>query len=481
MKNAVSEIRNFLSRHRGAPKLILCLIALITVSIAADTFEKDRALRIDYSFNGATTQSRITTQVLRDLNEDVHAYVIVSAGSPDQTILSLFERYSAVTKRFTWSQESLARDPMLLTRFEGLLTDENVSSDCVVLYCAATGRARVYHEEDFPVYEYSTETGYYMITGYNYDKPFAEGILYVTQDEPITVKLLTGHNEMSGDSISVLKALLESRNYAVEALDLKTGDLADGDILMILCPKYDLTEKEYETILNYLKKGNGMVFITDYLDSQDLPYFSALQAEFGISPMRGMVIAFEEQHDAYYSDLPAYLMPRYSDADLTDPIITAGKTRLIMPGSRALKVTGSDLIQSQPVIISGHAYVRDYTFSAPDSAEKQPGDEEGYFALAAQSLRLWSVGTVSRSVFIGNSLMFTDAWLTSNTDSDTLMLRVLEYISGSAPIRLDIASKTSVRRSLDYVSPVLPVLLSLIPAAAVALTAAAVLIRRKKR
>ena len=248
-----------------------------------------------------------------------------------------------------------------------------------------------------------------------------------------------------------------------------------------LVTTFRIDKKEYETILNYLKKGNGMVFITDYLDSQDLPYFSALQAEFGISPMRGMVIAYEEQRDAYYSDLPAYLMPRYSDADLTDPIITAGKTRLIMPGSRALKVTGSDLIQSQPVIISGHAYVRDYTLSAPDSAEKQPGDEEGYFALAAQSLRLWSVGTVSRSVFIGNSLMFTDSWLTANTDSDTLMLRVLEYISGSAPIRLDIASKTSVRRGLDYVSPVLPVLLSLIPAAAVALTAAAVLIRRKKR
>ena len=75
MKNAVSAIKNFLSRHRGMPRLILCLIALITVSVAADTFEKDRALRIDYSFNGATTQSRITSQVLRDLDEDVHAYV----------------------------------------------------------------------------------------------------------------------------------------------------------------------------------------------------------------------------------------------------------------------------------------------------------------------------------------------------------------------------------------------------------------------
>ena len=73
----------------------------------------------------------------------------------------------------------------------------------------------------------------------------------------------------------------------------------------------------------------------------------------------------------------------YSDADLTEPLIAGGKTRLIMPGSRALKITGSDLIQSQPVIISGHAYLRDYTSSAPDSAEKQPGDEEGSFALNA--------------------------------------------------------------------------------------------------
>ena len=32
MKNAVSAIKNFLSRHRGMPRLILCLIALITVT-----------------------------------------------------------------------------------------------------------------------------------------------------------------------------------------------------------------------------------------------------------------------------------------------------------------------------------------------------------------------------------------------------------------------------------------------------------------
>ena len=482
MKTDLLKIRNRFAKHKGALSLAMCLIALFTISVAADTFEKDRALRIDMSYNGATTQSRLTTQVLQALNTDVHAYVIVSAGSPDQTIAGLFDRYSAASKHFTWSQESLARDPMLLTRFEGLKTDENVSSDCVVIYCESTGRARVYHDEDYPVYEYSTETGYYMITGYNYDKPFAEGILYVTQSDPITVTMLSGHGELSGADITVPADLMESKNYAVRTADLMSGDtLTDGDILMILCPEYDLTEKEYEAILGHLKKGNGMVFITDYLDSEELPYFSALMAEFGVSPMRGMVIAYEEQKDAYYGDLPAYLMPRYSDAELTDPLIARGKTRLIMPGSKAFTLTGSDLVVCDPIIISGHAYVRDYVASAPDSAEKQDDDEDGYFALAAQSVRLWSVGTVSRSVFFGNSLMFTDNWLMANTDSDALILRALEYISGASPAQLDIEPAAGVRESLDYVSPAVPVILSLMPVILTAAIAATVLMKRRKR
>ncbi len=482
MSKFYSAIKRFWAVRKKTLLLAGCLIALITISVAADIFEKDHALEIDFSFNGATTQSAITTETLKQLDKDVHAYIILSAGSPNNTIVSLFDRYSAITGHFTYSQENLARNPMLLTQFEELRTDEYVNSDCIVLYCESTGRARVYREDDFPVYEYSTETGYYMMTGYNYDKPFAEGIVYVSQDEPETVQLLSGHREMSGTSISVLTELLEKRNYALTDVTLLNGDtLIDGKTLVIFCPQHDLTEREYTDILAFLQKGNSMIYITDYLDTDEMPYFERILSEFGITPLRGMVLSESDAAEAYYADLPAYLMPRYSVTELTRPLLDQGKSRLIMPGSRAMRVAGSEQIDSEAFLISGKAYVRDYVRTAPDSAEKQTGDNEGYFALAAHSLRLWNNGKVSHGIVLGNSLMFTDSWLMANTDSGALFLRLLEYISGSAPVQLEIPGKSGVREALDYTSPAMPVILSLLPAGLLIAAAFLILIPRRRR
>ena len=49
--------------------------------------------------------------------------------------------------------------------------------------------ARVLKAEDFITYEYDGETGYYVATGVNYDKPLTEAIVFCAQPEPLTVQL----------------------------------------------------------------------------------------------------------------------------------------------------------------------------------------------------------------------------------------------------------------------------------------------------
>lgn len=482
MKKAWIRIKQIFSHSKSLCRILLCLAALITISIAADTYEKDNALQIDYSFNGATSQSAVSEKVLRSLDKDVHAYIILSAGSPNQTIVSLFDRYCAISPHFSYSQESLAKSPLLMARFDNLQTDEYINSDCIVLYCESTGRAKAFHDDDFPVYEYSTETGYYSITGYNYDRPFAEGIIFVSQETPVTIQILSGHKELNEDNSSMLMDLLAEKNYNVKSINLLSGDtLEDGSDLLVLCPQYDLTEPEYSKILSYLQNGNGLIYITDYLDSDELQHFNSLLSDFGIAGIRGMVISQADARESYYGDLPAYLMPRYNTTDLSGPLISSGKTRLIMPGSKAFRIFKSEQIDNAAILYSGLAYIRDYIRSAPDSADKQDDDEEGYFSVAVQSVRLWNNGNISRCAAVGNSLMFTDNWLMANTDSGSLMLRILEYINGSAPIQLDIPPKASVREPLDYTTPVPLIMIACIPILLLLFIALKILIPRKRR
>ncbi len=178
----------------------IVLFALILVCIAGDAAESRYALQTDFSFNGATTQSAATREALSRIERDVHIYIISSAGKADSTLLSLLNRYTALNAHITVSEENLASNPTLLTRFDGMLGSDSVTADCLIVHCAETSRARRITQDDFPVYDYETETGFYMVSGVNYEKPLTEAIVYVAQDEPVTLQLLCGHQDQDGKS-----------------------------------------------------------------------------------------------------------------------------------------------------------------------------------------------------------------------------------------------------------------------------------------
>ncbi len=458
---------------------VLVLLALILLCAAGDAAEKKYALQTDFSFNGATTQSAATREALSGIGRDVHIYIISSAGKADSTLLSLLNRYTALNAHITCSEESLASNPTLLTRFEGMLGSDPVTADCLIVHCAETGRARRITQDDFPVFDYETESGFYMVSGINYEKPLTEAIVYVAQDEPVTLQLLRGHQELSGDALEEISGFLTGANYCLKSLDLSSEEPDPAFPVLILCPQWDLTEKELSRLTAFADAGGDFLILSDYADPADLPNYSALLLDYGVRLLPGLVMADTEETDAYYDEFPAYLTPRYAQNTLTEPLLSGGKTRLLMPGSRALQlpeITHSAL-RVEPLVYSGRGYVRDYTASAPDSAEKQEGDPSGYFTLAVLSTRVKT--NVSRAVIIGNSLMFTDVWIRNNTHSEDFLLRCLETLQGSLPVSLSIPAKP-LREGLSLSSLTGAWILAFVPAALTLAAALVVLLRRKK-
>ena len=169
-----------------------------------DLLETRSAGRIDLSFNRVTTQSETTRQVLADLGQDVHAYAVATQGNVLTDLNALLDRYQAATPHFTWSQESLSRNPLLLQWVSDDAGDSAVTADCLIVRCEETDRTRVLTWDDYMRFSYDTGSGDYVWTGLTYEQALT-ALVYVTADDLPRVQLLTGHGELTAGETAVLE------------------------------------------------------------------------------------------------------------------------------------------------------------------------------------------------------------------------------------------------------------------------------------
>lgn len=453
--------------------LTALMIALVVcVNCLASALENTYALTLDCSYNALTTQSETTKAVLDSLSKDVHLYLLNSGASDssDSALLdtddltALLQRYAASSARVTWSEENLIKNPTFKTRFQDMLGENDITSDCLIVYCAETSRARVLNSGDYLTYSYNTDTGYYELGGYTYEKSITEAILYVTQDELPTLQLLTGHGELTADDTSILENKLTSNNYYVKRVTLLgETELDVSSPLMILCPQLDLSTKELEALYAFAKAGGNFFFISQYTDPVNLPNFNALLLSFGVVPLDGLCVAESTDAQSYYPDSPAILIPYMQATDATQTLIDSGKDVLLMTGARAFDVTAGDAadLSVDVLLKSGSAYLRAYQ-DGNASLDKQEGDKEGTFNLSLLSTWTQTDGTRSRMFVIGNAGIFTDDWLYANTYSSEFLLQMLRTLLGKQPINLSIVQKSAARASLSLGSLAVPTAVALL-------------------
>ncbi len=457
------------------------VVLVLLFGLLSDGLEKRFALQIDCSFNGASTQGAVTDAVLAQLEKDVTLYAVTPASGGDETLLSLLDRYAAASDRVTVREESLIRNPVLQTQFTDAAGIRQVTEDCLIVSCPETGRARVLNAEDFALYSYNTETGYFDLASYSYEKSVTEAILFVTQNDVPRIQILTGHGEMTASETEPLEDTLVSANYQVERVNLAAGGQLDpGSLLMILAPRYDLTERELEALLDFAKAGGSFFVISQYSDPLNLNNFQSLFRAFGIEAYPGMVIAKEEDTDSYYADSPVIIMPYMMETDATRSLLSAGEDILLLTAARAFRL--SDVVPEgvmlSPVLVTGEAYIRNYEDGA-DTAVQRPGDEEGRFCVALWSDKMFEDGAVSHVFIMGDMTMFLNYWMQSSTSSTAFLLQMIRSLQGQEPVNLDILPVTARRGTLTLGNITAPVIVTVMLPLLVLLGAALVLWPRK--
>lgn len=454
MKKQERERRAALRKNRGigTAALAILMAALLGLNIGMTTLEKKKGWRKDYSFNGITTQSEITRQVLSELDAPVHIYALFSRGQEDAPLMELLDRYASASDLVTWEQADPSLNPALLTRFN--TGSESISSDSLIVYCPLRERWRILSPADFVSLSMDTETGTYSYAGYTYERAITSALVYVTRKEIPHIVILQGHGELDGETVGSFDGLLTDNHYEVAYRKLSDSDwIPDpAELLVFFSPMRDLTDAEMEKLMAFTDRGGSLLMSCDYTDPvEEMPNYTSLMRYYGFIPKDGIVVADREDADSYYNNIPIDLIPTMRSTDVTMDLVASGADTVLMPGARAFETPGDNdrnLIVFT-VLESGKTSYLKQLSSTMTSVEKEEGDESGPFALALQSQRITSGGYVSRAFICGSSGMLTEEQIYAMTDTREFLIRMVEYLTGQQATSLNIMARDAVRPGLS--------------------------------
>ncbi len=466
----------------GMAVLAALIVAGVFINIAVQSLEDTYGWRRDFSFNGYTVTGEQTQAVVDSLPAEVEIFLLYQSGDMDSQLYEVLMRYHRLSDKITVTPMDIAKNPGLLTRFQGELT-QTLETDSVIVNCDATQRYKILNYEDFVTQGYNIEQGTFEIAGLAYEKSVTEALVYVTQAQLPTIGVLQGHGELTLDAMQNLTDFLRRNNYEVTTVDLLvSGSLSEVDMLLIAGPQKDLTTQELEAVQSFAQEGGSLFVIRNYTDPVTLPNYMSLLKNYGVTPIPGVVVAGEEDSGSYYGER-IYLLPYFTQMEMTQPLIAASMDVLLLAGASAFETPAQtdNALSAATVLKTGaNAYVKNPENGA-DSIDFEEGDRKGELTLAILSGRMHAGGTVSRMFAIGNSTVFTDEYMYQRTFNEEFILQVMGELMPQKSVSLDIIAKSAFHPGMRAGSQTVGVMLLTALPLLTLVAAALVLLPRRNR
>lgn len=438
-------------RHGRFSTLLLggFLAVCVLLNIGISALETEYGWRKDYSFNGYATTGEETRKVVDRLTREVDLYLLYQGGDIDSQLLEVLNRYGVLSEMIHVKPTDIAKNPGILTRFQGTL-EIAVESGVVIVSCEATDRYRLLNYNDFVTQGYNTESGTFEMAGLAYEKKLTEALAYVAEGTVPVIGLLQGHGELTLTELANLTDFFESNIYECRAVNLLSGDsLEDVGMLLIASPTKDLGTEELQAINTFAQEGGSLFITRDFTDSMNLPNYFSLLRNYGVVPLSGVVVAGENEQDTYYGER-IYLLPEMCELDMTLPLILGEMDELLLPAASAFEVPpeADANLSVATVLKSGkNAYLRTPTTQDP-SIDRQPDDRTGELSLALYAHRMHATGNISRLFAIGNSTLFTDEFMYQRTYNEAFLLQIMGELLPQKTVSLDIMASSAFHPAL---------------------------------
>ncbi len=375
MKKFFASFRTKGTRVGGYSVLatVIVLAVLVFVNIIANRLPS-KLTEYDLTRSDLFDLSEETEKIIKNAEQDITVYWLVSSGAEDKTIHTLLNRYSDLSDRF--HVEVIDPD-----RYPSFLKDHNLGTIINNSLLIVSGERERYVSNDtifLQLENYST--GAYD-TEFDGEGAITTAVNYVLNGKTLKIYATIDHGETILDD-TYLSALGRS-NHEVIDLSLMSAEIpGDCDLILINNPSKDFTADEVKEIEAYVDNGGKLLLITMPSEGE-IPNLTELSAHYGLSETEGVII--EGNPDYYAARYGAYaLVPELIKHEITQPLIDAGYPVFfpISAGigkteeSAGLKYTYTDLLTTTNMSFSKIAGYNMQTY------EKEEGDIAGPFTIA---------------------------------------------------------------------------------------------------
>ena len=481
-ENRKSRTKKWKYSGVSAMLLVMLALSLTALCIGADALETRKGLRIDLSFNGISTYSEKTQEVLDNVGHDVHIWALFRNGDEDISLMELLNRYAAASPRITWEQADITLNPPRVSRYT---TDKGTPQDeGLIVWCEDTGRTRLIGPAEYSTWLTDTETSEVSAL-WNSEVLLTEAIYYVTRERVPKVVIVQGHDEWNAGDLATFENLLKAYQY--EVVYANTGDKDfqpdPRDVLVFFSPRQDLSDAELEKLNAFARQGGSFLFTRDYLDDgkmQKMPNYRILLRSCGFECMEGVVFADPAAQNTYYDVYTNWLLPEMLSTDMTFDLAASGMTEIMMPDATAFETPEDtdNYMTTSVVLQSGETA----SLVKPGAAgEWIDTGAAGPFALALQSWQITTEGHLSRAFIIGCTEALVNEGILSMTNGQQLTIRVVEYLLDMEASNLSIIQKVGLHPTLGTGSTMMGSILLVALPVAVLLAALLVLARRRNR
>ena len=416
---------------------------------------------LDTTANGVFTLSQQSKDMVQGLEQDVEIFIVATTENLDPNLREILQRYADQSSHLKVTHV----DPILSPNFFDQYSADNLYENSLVI--SSDKRYQTVNYNDIYVTDYSSGSGVTYFVGEQY---VTAGIDFVVTETLPKVYRLIGHGEayMPGS----MQTAVSMENIELVDLNLVNLDAipTDGEAVLIYSPDTDLTDRELEMFLTYLDRGGKVMLFTDYRPDP-LENFLAIPAHYGLTVEEGIVL--EGNADYFYRSYNYHLLPEIATHIISSPLRIGGY-RVLMPFSQGIRIGEAPregVNVTSLLSTSDSAYAKAEGF-AITTFDKEPGDVEGPFCLAAAVYEITERGDLSHFVWFPTSEMLLDEnnsqvsganqdlalnalnWMCERNSSITIRGKQLELTA------LTVSASQNVRWSLIFVA-VIPGLLLL--------------------
>ena len=409
---------------------VIFVVIIVVVNLIVDAFPSTYT-ELDVSDQQLFSIGDQTKDFLKELDKDVTIYQIAQSGSEDEVVSKLLQKYEEASDHIKVEK----KDPVVNPKFTSEYTDEEVSSNSLIVVCEDRSKVVDYNN----IYESSIDYNTYSYTtsGFDGEGQITSAISYVTSDNLPVLYTLDGHGEKSLDS--TLQEDIEKANIEIKSLNLLTEESVpeDADCLMINSPSTDISEEERDAIIEYLENGGKAMIFSDYTE-ESMDNFDAVLENYGVERVDGIVIEGDAQH--YAMQMPYYLLPDVSSAEAVSDFSSQGYFVLApyAQGIRQLDNVRDTLTIESLLTTSDEAYSK--TDLNTETLEKTDEDIDGPFDIGVSiteevdddkttQIVYYSTANlmdsqINQMVAGGNEQMITESlnWMCSTDETSTISI-----------------------------------------------------------